>query len=244
MSGRRPDDRTKGHDHTVELDGHAFRYRETGDASAPPLVLLHQLGRDAADWDAVAAALADRFRVLALDLRGHGESARAPPFTFEQMRDDVIRIVDALALDRFSLIGHSMGGTVAFLIAEAWSERVDALVVEDTPPPTGANLPEPPAEPPSPTAFEWGVVRTIVPQLNHPDPSWWDRLSDIRARTLIVGGGPTSPIPQDRLGDVAALIPNARLVTIGGAGHLVHATKPAEFIALVREFLLDQAGPP
>jgi esterase len=244
MSGRRPDDRTKGRDHMVELDGLAFRYRETGDASAPPLVLLHQLGRDACDWDAVAGALADRFRVLALDLRGHGESTRAPPFTFEQMRDDAFRFIDALGLDRFSLIGHSMGGTIAFLIAEAWCGRVDALVVEDTPPPTGSNLPEPPAEPPSPVPFEWAIVRTIVQQLNHPDPSWWNCLSDIRARTLIIGGGATSPIPQDRLSDVANQIPNARLVTIDGAGHLVHATKRDEFTALVREFLLDPRGSP
>jgi len=235
-------DRAKVRDRTIDLDGRAFRYRETGEASAPPLVLLHQLGRDACDWDAVAAALADRFRVLALDLRGHGESTRTPPFTFEQMRDDVARFVDALNLERFSLIGHSMGGTVAFLLARAWPARIDALVVEDTPPPTGSNLPEPPAEPPSPVPFEWAVVRTIVPQLNRPDPSWWDRLSDIRARTLIVGGGATSPIPQDRLGDVAALIPNARLATIDGAGHLVHATKPDQFISLVREFLFDRGG--
>ena len=242
MTAAQIGDGTKPRDRRVELAGLTFRYRVAGERTAPPVVLLHQLGRDACDWDAVAAALADRFRVLALDLRGHGESARTPPFTFEQMRDDVARFVDALNLERFSLIGHSMGGTVAFLLARAWPARIDALVVEDTPPPTGSNLPEPPAEPPSPVPFEWAVVRTIVPQLNRPDPSWWDRLSDIRARTLIVGGGATSPIPQDRLGDVAALIPNARLATIDGAGHLVHATKPNEFISLVREFLFDRDG--
>jgi pimeloyl-ACP methyl ester carboxylesterase len=239
MSQSRANERPKASVRTIEVDGLAFRYRETGASSAPSIVLLHQLGRDASDWDDVAAALSDRFRVFALDLRGHGGSTRTPPFTFERMRDDVIRVVDALGLDRFSLIGHSMGGTIAFLIAQDWPDRIDALVVEDTPPPTGSNLPIPPAEPPSPVAFEWAVVRTIVPQLNDPDPNWWSRLTDIRARTLIVGGA-ESPIPQDRLNDVAALIPNARLVTIDGAGHLVHATKRDEFIAIVRPFLLAQ----
>lgn len=227
-------------DRRIEFEGGALRYREAGAVTAPAVVLLHQLGRDSRDWDEVAGALADRFRVLALDLRGHGESPRTPPFTFEQMRDDVVRFVDALHLERFSLIGHSMGGTVAFLLAQAWPDRVDTLIVEDTPPPTGANLPEPPAELPAAVPFEWALVRTIVRQLNAPDPSWWNRLPDIRARTLIVGGGATSPIPQDRLKDVAALIPNARLVTIDGAGHLVHATKPDAFIPLVRDFLLQQ----
>src|SRR5262249_44804426 len=150
-----------------------------------------------------------------------------PPFTFEQMRTDAQRFVDALQLARFSMIGHSMGGTVAFLIAQSWLDRVDALIIEDTPPPTGSNLPEPPPEAPSPVPYEWGVARTIVPQLNHPDPSWWNRLSDIRARTLIIGGGAASPIPQQRLADVATMIPNARLATID-AGHLVHAAKPDE----------------
>ena len=226
-------------DRAIELRGLRFRYRESGDASRPSLVLLHQLGRDGADWDAVAAALEDRFRVFALDQRGHGESARTPSYSFEAMRDDVLAFCDALGLPRFSLIGHSMGGTVAFLVAEAAPDRVEALVVEDTPPPQGASLPEPPAEPPGPVPFDWPLARAIVRQLNHPDPKWWERLDSIRARTLLVGGGATSPIPQDRLAEVARRIPGARLETIEGAGHLVHATRPAEFIALVRAFLLE-----
>jgi esterase len=113
LSGSVTNDLTKATDRRIELDGGSFRYREAGASTAAPVVLLHQLGRDAHDWDTVSAALADRFRVLALDLRGHGESPRAPPFTFEQMRDDVVRFADALRLERFSLVGHSMGGTVA-----------------------------------------------------------------------------------------------------------------------------------
>ena len=223
----------------VELRGLHFRYRESGEASRPALILLHQLGSDGGDWDAVAAALDDRFRVLALDQRGHGDSARTPSYSFEEMRDDVLAFGDALGLQRFSLIGHSMGGTVAFLIAEAAPDRVERLVVEDTPPPQGASLPEPPAEAPGPVPFDWPLARAIVRQLNHPDPKWWEQLASIRARTLLVGGGATSPIPQERLVEVARRIPGARLHTIEGAGHRVHATRAAEFIALVRAFLLE-----
>jgi pimeloyl-ACP methyl ester carboxylesterase len=227
-------------DRRIELAGQRLRYREAGAPDSPALILLHQLGQDSRDWDAVSAALCDRFRVLALDLRGHGESSRAGPYSFEHMRDDVCRFADRLNLEAFSLIGHSMGGTVAFLVAEEWPDRIESLVVEDTPPPRGANLPEPPAEPPSAVAFDWSLARAIVSQLNDPDPRWWDRLSSIRARTLIIGGGDTSPIPQPRLKEVTSLIPGARLVTIDGAGHLVHATKPDQFIPLVREFLTQR----
>lgn len=225
-------------DRAVPLRGQSFHLRECGAESAPPLILLHALGRDARDWDVVARGLADRFRVLALDLRGHGESARGVPYSFELMRDDVLAFADALGLARFSLIGHSMGGTVAFLVAEG-AQRVDALVVEDTPPPQGASLPEPPLEPPSPVPFDWPLAQAIVAQLNHPDPKWWEELGSIHARTLLVGGGATSPIPQERLAEVARRIPGARLVTIEGAGHYVHAARPDEFIALVRDFLAE-----
>jgi pimeloyl-ACP methyl ester carboxylesterase len=226
-------------DRGIDLDGLRFRYRSGGADSQPALLLLHRLGGDAVEWDIVAAAFVDRFHVVALDQRGHGESARTSSYSFEAMRDDVCRFADALQLARFSLIGHSMGGTVAFLVAQALGTRVDRLVIEDTPPPVGGNLPEPPAEPLTPVPYDWAVVRALVPQLNHPDPQWWDRLTAIDARTLIIGGGSSSPIPQERLADVAKRIPRARLVTVEGAGHFVHATKPDEFIAHARAFLLE-----
>src|SRR5262245_14530590 len=141
MSGSLANDRAKATDRRIELDGLSFRYRDAGPSDAAAVRLLHQLGRDSRDWDGVSAELADRYRVLAIDLRGHGESPRAPPYTFEQMRADVARFVDALGLQRFSLIGHSMGGTVSFLLSQALPDRVDRLIVEDTPPPTGAGLP-------------------------------------------------------------------------------------------------------
>ena len=230
-------------DRTIELRGLRFRYREAGELQRPPVVLLHHLGGDSEGWDAVASALCDRFRVLALDQRGHGHSVRAVPYSFEEMRDDVGALVDRLGLPRFSLIGHSMGGTVAFLVAQRWPERVEALIVEDTPPPRGSNLPDPPQDPPGPVGFDWPLAHAIVQQLNRPDPAYWERLSAIEARTLIIGGGATSPIPQESLAEVAKRIPRAQLRTIDGAGHLVHATRPDEFTALVRSFLLGAELP-
>ncbi len=100
-------------------------------------------GRATRDWDAVAAALSDRYRVLALDQRGHGESARPDAYSFELMRDDLARFADALGLD------HSAGGAVAYLFAEEWPERVERLVIEDAPP-TGAICRRRRRSPPSP----------------------------------------------------------------------------------------------
>jgi pimeloyl-ACP methyl ester carboxylesterase len=232
---------TKLIDQTIELSQLTFHYRAAGDPGAPPLILLHALGQDAQSWNGVALTLAERYQVFALDQRGHGTSARPGAYSFELMRDDLKVFADALALSRFTLIGHSMGGTVAFLFAEQWPERIERLVIEDTPPPyagvTNPDDPEPPAEAPGEVPFDWRLVASIVRQLRHPDPSWWQNLPTITAPTLIIGGGPTSHISQEKLAEVAQLIPDGRLAIIDGAGHAVHKNRPEEYQAVLREFL-------
>jgi esterase len=226
---------------SVRLDGNVFRYRETGDSSDPVLVLLHALGEDASDWDEVAAALSNRYRVLALDQRGHGQSEYTARYSFELMRDDLRDFVDALGLEQFALMGHSMGGLVALLFAEEHPERVQRLAIEDAAPPAGSNnRPEPPPEPPEPVSFDWRVVAPIRRQLNDADPAWWDRLPLITAPTLVVGGGSTSHIPQEELEALSKLIPGCRLVTIEGAGHEVHSARHEQFLAVVEEFFAPQ----
>jgi len=113
---------------------------------------------------------------------------------------------------------------------------VSRLVVEDTPPPFPDNLPEP-DEVPDGLPFDGRVLRPIIRQLNAPDPTWWSRLREITAPVLLVGGGATSRIPQAKLEEVVAGVPDGRLVTIEGAGHHVHETRLAAFLAAVRPFL-------
>lgn len=228
-------------DRTIELSGLTFHYRTAGEAGAPPLILIHALGNDARDWDEIALMLAERYRVFALDQRGHGESARPGVYSFELMCDDVKAFADALDMQRFTLIGHSMGGSIAFLFAERWPERLERLVIEDTPPPyvgmMDPNTPEPPAEAPEAVPFDWKMLTAIVHQLLHPDPSWWNDLPTITTPTLIIGGGSTSHVPQEKLTEVAQLIPDCRLATIEGAGHGVHQNRPEEYKKLLQEFL-------
>lgn len=221
----------------VELNGLKFQYRETGDASAPPLVALHALGQNAQSWDQVAAVLGKTYRVLALDQRGHGASARPDEYSFELMSEDLYLFANALGLERFTLLGHSMGGTVSYLFSETHPSRVERLVVEDTPPPFPDKPLDIPPEPSEPLPFDYLVVPSIFHQLNDPNPGWWARLSDISAPTLIVGGGSTSHIPQEKLKDVAKLIPDCELVTIEGAGHNAHFVNLEQFLDVVTHFL-------
>jgi pimeloyl-ACP methyl ester carboxylesterase len=69
------------------------------------------------------------------------------------------------------------------------------------------------------------------------DASTWDGVPAITAPTLVIGGGSTSPVPQQLLAKLAGLVPDATLVTIEGAGHAVHRNRPAEFLDAVRPFL-------
>lgn len=199
------------------------------------MVLLHALGEQAATWDNVAPQFASRFRVVTLDLRGHGTSDWPGTYSFELMRDDVIAVLDVLGLDDIILIGHSMGGAVAYLIAQAQPSRICRLVVEDAPPPFPRIRPVP-QRPSETLPFDWNLVPAIVEQVNDPSMRWWKRLPDITAPTLLIGGGPTSHIPQDRLLEVSKLVPNCTLVTVP-AGHHIHSDQPAAFVEAVLRWL-------
>ena len=220
----------------IELNGLTFQYRESGEPSLPPIVALHALGNSAESWDQVAAVLGEKYRVLALDQRGHGGSARTSTCTFELMCDDLLYFANAMNLERFTLLGHSMGGTVSYLFSETFPSRIERLIVEDTPPPFPDKPIEVPTKPSDPLPFDWQVVPSILQQLNEPNPEWWARLTDIIMPTLIIGGG-SSHIPQNKLQEVSELIPNCELVTIEDAGHFVHDDNLPAFITAVKSFL-------
>jgi esterase len=199
------------------------------------------MGSSATTWNGFAAALAGAGRrAIAIDARGHGASPRVAEYTFATMVGDLLAFLDQHALDRVDLIGHSMGGGVAQLFAGRYPGRVRRLVVEETaPPPRTAPAdqpPDPPDEPPHPVDFDWRVVRPIMRAFRTPDPEWWALLGRISAPTLVVAGGGSSFVSQDRVRAAAAAIPDARIVEID-AGHHVHKHAAAAFAQAVLDFL-------
>jgi len=219
----------------IKAGGIGLAYRAWGSPEAPPLVLLHALGESAADWDNVAAAFARHWRVYAPDLRGHGSSDWPGNYSVELMRADIVAFLDALSLEQVDLIGHSLGGIVAYLLAAEHPERLGHLILEDV----GAPLPRQagvPARPDGQLAYDWEMVLAIRSQIDDPDPAWLGRLGRIAARTLVIGGGPDSHIPQERVAELARRVPRARLETIR-AGHLIHHTEPAAFTRVALSFL-------
>jgi pimeloyl-ACP methyl ester carboxylesterase len=106
-------------------------HRDFGGSGHPPLVILHGVLGSSRNWQTAGRDLASRYHVLALDLRNHGESPHAGGMTFGSMADDVLAWMDARGLRRVTLLGHSMGGKVAMLLACRSPGRVARLVVVD-----------------------------------------------------------------------------------------------------------------
>src|SRR5271156_1222532 len=113
-----------------------FHFLEWGAPDAPPIVLLHGGHQSAHSWDLVSLHLAQRFRVLALDQRGHGDSewVRDVAYSNHEMALDAEAFVAALGLQRAILVGHSMGGRNAMLLTRRDAARLRALVVVDVGP--------------------------------------------------------------------------------------------------------------
>jgi pimeloyl-ACP methyl ester carboxylesterase len=118
---------------TITLHGSKFHYTEQGDPAAPAVVMLHGVTGHARTWDDEGAALASRYRVIALDQRGHGDSDPPPDadYTIAALAADFAAFVDALSLDRFSIVALSLGGRVSIQYGGTHPGRVDRHVVVD-----------------------------------------------------------------------------------------------------------------
>lgn len=121
-------------DRTVTLNGLQFHYRDWGNNGAQALVCLHGFTGHARTWDTFAMAMRGRYHVLALDQRGHGETEWAKDYAPERRVEDMEAFVAALGLDRFVLLGLSMGGRAAFMYAAKHPATVERLVIVDIAP--------------------------------------------------------------------------------------------------------------
>lgn len=109
-------------------------HRELGGAGKPPLVVLHGLLGSSRNWLTTGGDLAARYHVFALDMRNHGKSPHDAGMDYDAMMGDVLAWMDAQGLGKVALMGHSMGGKVAMLLACRHPERVERLVVVDIAP--------------------------------------------------------------------------------------------------------------
>jgi pimeloyl-ACP methyl ester carboxylesterase len=191
----------------LSIDGLRFRYLTWGDAGAPTVLLLHGFSSTALAWRRVAEALGDRYRVVALDQRGHGASDWDPQgrYTINDFVSDARAFTEQLHLAPFILVGHSMGGSIAYTYASKYPQDVLRLVIEDAAP-RPANDPRPPMQPmPAPVFASRADVaasvreaqplmsedsvqeRVDVYYVERPDRTWGFRADVEGVRKALVG---------------------------------------------------------
>jgi esterase len=125
-----------GQDHFIRLRGLQFHYVSWGKTDAPVLLCLHGLRSYARTFEPLAVALADSFNVIALDLRGRGQTDWDPErnYYIDEYVADLEHFVEALALSKFHLLGHSLGGISAFVYSHRNAGRLRSMIIEDSGP--------------------------------------------------------------------------------------------------------------
>jgi len=148
--------RTRG----LQINGLRLRLLQWGAPGRPALCFLHGGAAHAHWFDLVAPAFADRFDVVSLDQRGHGESqwAEPPAYATEDFAGDLVGVMDALGWERMTVVGHSMGGHNAMAFAAWHPERVSRLVIVDSRPAIPADR------------LDWMHARGRRAPRLHPDP--------------------------------------------------------------------------
>jgi 3-oxoadipate enol-lactonase len=117
----------------LKLDDAQLYYQWDGPENAPVLVFSNSLGATHRMWDAQLESFTKHFRVLRYDGRGHGQSGATPgPYSIEQLAGDVIRLLDALKLERIYFCGLSMGGMIGMHLGAAHPSRLHKMVLCNT----------------------------------------------------------------------------------------------------------------
>ena len=222
-----------------------------------PLVLLHGFGGSSRNWHPFADRLAERYRLILVDLRGHGHSTNpANGFTHRQAADDVLRLLDRLGIDRCSAMGISSGGMTLLHMATRQPKRVESMVLVSAtshfPAPARAIFRETSFDrmPPFVQAMYRECaprgdtqIRQLVAQFkafhdNHDDMNFSaSNLETIEARTLVVHGDRDRFFPVDIPVDLYRAIPDAALWIVPGGDHVPIYDPAVPFVATAMRFL-------
>ncbi|MBV8435632.1 MAG: alpha/beta fold hydrolase [Candidatus Eremiobacteraeota bacterium] len=241
--------------------------------SGPGLVFVHGVGSTAAIWDAQLRAFASDFRCAAIELRGNGALADPDPelITRAGFAVDVLAATRALGFERFTIVGCSLGGVVAFELWQRTPERIDAMVIVGS----FAQYPKGEAYAASIIAAlqETGDMRSFAKaratRLNLPPDRLEETIEQMACKSVpcyrastqatwtgdyrtvlasidvpvaVLCGERDTIAPVALSREIADGIAGARLSLVEGAGHVANADAPERFNALLREFLTVNAS--
>lgn len=271
-------------DRFVTVNGLRIHYVDWGSSTAPgasgaekpPLILIHGLDRVARTFDHVVPHFTSRYRVIAVDMRGHGDSDWDPQarYVVDDHVSDLEGLVTQLGLRNITLWGNSTGGRVVQVFAGKHPELVARVISEDVGPERPQQISDSYARRVKQEEQGWaseeelfaslmkatGAAEAVIrPYVRYGtkrradgrliwkrDPNLvkgfvatdlWQHVRNIRAPILYVLGGRSTIVPPATQETLRNTLPRVTIVTIPGVGHYPSDEKPAEFLAIVDEFL-------
>jgi pimeloyl-ACP methyl ester carboxylesterase len=236
----------------AEVNGIHLYYAVYGEGE--PLLLLHGGLGHSDVWGAQIPAFAERYKVIAVDSRGHGRSTRDDqPFGYDLMADDVVALLDTLGIEKASIVGWSDGGIIGLDIAIRHPQRLDKLFA------FGANynlsglkddIDKDPTfnayveragkdyERLSATPTEFGAFVNAVVEMWSTQPDFSkEQLQAIASPTAISDGEHDEAIRREHTEEMAGLIPGAELVILPNVSHFAFWQDPEQFNKAVLGFL-------
>ena len=244
----------------MQINGRAMAVDVVGEG--PPMLLVHGLGGTGNHWTPVVSRFADRFRLVVPDLPGSGGSEGADSLSIGALAEALLALMDALGLEAFHLVGHSMGTVVCQHIAVSQPERVHDLVLLGPlaePPEAARDALRSRAEAAEREGMD-GIANTIADValskatkqanpvvvgfvrelLMRQDPRGYAasaaQLKQIRCRTLLITGDEDGVAPPDRVAELEKQLPNASCEILSDCGHWTLLERPERTIELMRTF--------
>lgn len=252
----------------VETGDGAVTGARIAGASGPALIFVHGVGSTAAIWDAQLAAFSNEFRCAAIELRGNGALDDPSPalITREGFADDVLAVANALGFERFTLVGCSLGGVVAFELWKRVPQRFDAMVIVGSFAcyPDGDNYARTICGTLEGTADMRPFAESRAARLGLPPERYRETVEQMACKSiacyqastmatwtgnyrellytidvavLVLHGERDVVAPAALSEEIAAGIPGAQLAAVENAGHVANADNPERFNELLRKFL-------
>ncbi len=241
--------------HSVQIGSIKMYYEEYG--AGTPLVLLHGFGGCTQNWHPFTAELSERYRLIVVDLRGHGYSTNSGnTFTHREAAQDVFLLLEKLGIDRFSAMGMSTGGMTLLHMATSQPGRIGSMVLISA----TSHFPDQARAIMRRASFDTmphevremyrecakrgdEQIRQLIQQFNALHENYDDMnftaesLSAIKARTLIVHGDRDNFFPVEIPVNIYRSIPGAQLWIIPGGDHVPIYDSRVPFTSTVLRFL-------
>jgi pimeloyl-ACP methyl ester carboxylesterase len=239
-------------EHVVEADGFTVRYMESG--SGETLLVLH--GGGGIEFNPAHDLLAGQFRVVVIEMPGFGAAENTRTQNLKELADTVVKIADAIGLEKFRLLGTSYGGATALWVAVRHPDRVSHLVLE-VPAAFRTSAPKPHDLSPEQFMKAFHAHPERKPWLRAPDPvamgrriAFMDRtigpehdqelenlLPDMMVPTLVLFGTKDGLFGTDNGRTYARLIPQCSFQIVYDAAHDLSGDRPEAFADTVTDFL-------